>query len=115
MDDRRGEQPPAPVGAAEARSYRRLRIANIAVGAALGCEAIAMLLLSNGLSLPVTASFLRSDPIAAQRAAPTEVLFTIGIGTAVALFLILASIDHLVVAAPRVHRWYEANLARRSN
>jgi hypothetical protein len=99
----------------DARSYRRMRAANVVVGVALGLEAIAMLTLSNGLSLPVTASFLRSDPIAAQRAAPTEVLFTIGIGSAVALFLILAALDHLLVASPGVNRWYEANLARRSN
>ncbi len=74
-----------------------------------------MLVLGNGLSLPVTASFLRSDPIAAQGGAPTEVLFTVGIGGAVALFLILAAVDHLIVASPGIHRWYEANLARRSN
>jgi Heliorhodopsin len=96
-------------------AYRRLRFANVAVGIVLGLEATAMLALSNGLSLPVTASYLRSDPIAAQRSAPSEVVFTIGIGGAVALFLLLAAADHLIVAAPRVHRWYERNLDRRSN
>jgi len=97
------------------RRYRRLRIANVTVGLLLAAEALAMLLLSNDLSLPVTASYLRSDPIAVQRAAPGEVLFTVSIGAVVAAFLLLAAIDHLFVAAPRVRRWYERNLDARAN
>jgi uncharacterized membrane protein len=38
--------------------------------------------------------------------APEEV-FALAIGPAVALFLLLAAADHLVVAAPGVHRWYD--------
>lgn len=74
-----------------------------------------MLALSNDLSLPVTASYLRSDPVLAQRATPGEVLFTIPIGATVAVFLLLAAVDHLLVAAPRIHRWYERNLDLRVN
>jgi hypothetical protein len=98
-----------------ARRYRRLRIANIAVGLFLAAEAAAMLALSNGLSLPVFASYLRADPVTVQGPTRAEELFTIPIGLAVAAFLLLAAIDHLVVAAPRVHQWYERNLDARAN
>jgi hypothetical protein len=74
-----------------------------------------MLVLSNDLSLPVFASYLRGDPVAELGPAPAEELFTIPLGVAVAVFLLLAAIDHLVVAAPRVHRWYERNLDHRRN
>jgi len=98
-----------------ARRYRRLRAANVVVGVVLAAEAVLMLLLGNDLGLPVFASYLRGDPITALGAAPAEELFTIPLGGAVALFLLLAAVDHLVVAAPRVHRWYERNLDRRRN
>ena len=71
--------------------------------------------MSNDLSLPVFASFLRSDPVKAQAASPATELFSLAIGPAVAVFLALAAIDHLVVAAPRIHRWYERNLGRHVN
>jgi hypothetical protein len=98
-----------------ATTYRKLRVFNVVVGLILGAEAIAMLALSNGLALPVFASYLRNDPVQALRAAPAEELFSIAIGPAVALFLLLAAIDHLVVASPRVHLWYEGCLDRRAN
>ena len=94
---------------------RRLRLANIVVGVVMGVQALAVLALSNNLSLPVFASFLRSDPVQAQAAAPASELFALAIGPAVAVFLALAAIDHLVVAAPRVHHWYERNLGRHVN
>jgi hypothetical protein len=50
-----------------------------------------------------------------QDPAVGEVLFRLAIGPAVAVFLLLAMADHLLVSAPRVHRWYEATLQRRAN
>lgn len=94
---------------------RRLRSFNVAVGLLLAAEGALMLLLGNALSLPVTASYLRSDPIAAQGATLPEVVFRLAIGPAVALFLFLAAADHLLVAAPGVNRWYERHLDLRTN
>jgi hypothetical protein len=65
--------------------------------------------------LPVTATFLRADPVTVRGAMPSEVVFRLRIGPAVAVFLLLAAADHLIVAAPRVHRWYEHRLDRRAN
>ena len=44
---------------------RRLRIFNVVAGVLLAAEGVYMLLTSNDLALPVTASFLRTDPVAA--------------------------------------------------
>ena len=98
-----------------APAARRLRIVNVVVGAVLGAEGVLMLVLSNSLSLPVTAGFLRNDPVAVQAPVAGQVLFRLAIGPAVAVFLLLAMADHLLVAAPGVHRWYEGLLERRAN
>jgi heliorhodopsin len=42
------------------------------------------------------------------------VAFSLRIGPAVAFFLALAAADHLLVASPGVHGWYERGLARRA-
>jgi hypothetical protein len=97
------------------RRFRRLRIANVTVGAFLAAEAAAMLALSNNLSLPVFASYLQTDPVKAQGSSAPDKLFSLPIGPTVALFLFLAAIDHLIVAAPRVHHWYEHNLRAHVN
>lgn len=101
-----------PLGAT---TRRRLRVVNISVGLVLGAEGVLMLLLSSRLSLPVTASFLRNDPVKVQGPAAGEVLFRLAIGPAVAVFLLLAMADHLLVSAPGLHRWYEDSLERRAN
>lgn len=98
-----------------AATRRRLRVVNLLVGAVLGAEGVLMLVLSSGLSLPVTASFLRNDPVAVQGPSPGQVLFRLAIGPAVAVFLLLAMADHLAVASPGLHRWYETTLERRAN
>jgi len=95
--------------------YRRLRAFNIAVGVLLAAEAAYMLLAGNDLALPVTASYLRTDPVAVTGATLPQVVFSLRIGPAVAFFLALAAVDHLLVASPGVHGWYERGLARRAN
>ena len=64
---------------------------------------------------PVTASYLRDDPVNVLGATLPETVFSVRIGPAVAVFLLLAAADHLTVAAPRVHHWYERCLDRRAN
>ena len=100
--------------AASARRYQRLRWFNVVVGLVVAAQAVIMLAASNDLALPVTAGFLTDDPVVAGVDAP-EVVFEVLIGPAVAVFLLLAAVDHLLVAAPRVHGWYERNLDRGVN
>lgn len=94
---------------------RRLRLVNVVVGVILGAEGVLMLVLSNSLSLPVVAAFLRADPVAVQAPAPGQTLFRLAIGPTVAVFLLLAMADHFAVAAPGLRRWYEGMLERRAN
>jgi hypothetical protein len=95
--------------------YGRLRMLNIAACLLLAAEALYMLAASNNLALPITASFLRDDPVRVRGAAAPELLFSLRIGPTVAVFLLLAALDHAVVAAPRVHGWYERCLDQRAN
>jgi hypothetical protein len=95
--------------------YRRLRTFNVVAGAVLLVEAAYMLLASNDLALPVTASYLRDDPVAVTGPTMPSEVFSLRIGPAVAAFLALAAFDHLFVSAPRARRWYERGLERGVN
>ena len=52
---------------------------------------------------------------AGERSAAARELFEIPVRWAVAAFLLMAAVDHLVVSLPRVVGWYERNLRRRIN
>lgn len=95
--------------------YRLVRSLNVGAGIFLATEGFYMLLASNSLSLPVTASFLRDDPVRVTGPTLPESVFSLRIGPAVACFLLLAAIDHALVAAPRVRQWYERCLDRHVN
>lgn len=77
---------------------RRLRRTNGLLGLLHGASAVAMLALSNDFSLPVTATFLSGPP--GEGAGELDVLFDIRLGPAVALFMALSSVFHLLVASP---------------
>src|SRR5690606_17586017 len=72
---------------------RGLRRDNIAVGLIHLIQVIVLVILSNDFSLPVTESFLSGPPGLTDPSAP-EVLWDLPLGYAVALFLLLASVDH---------------------
>jgi heliorhodopsin len=95
--------------------YRRLRVLNVAASVFLAAEALYMLAVSNSLALPITASFLRDDPVRTTRPTLPETVTSLRIGPLVALFLLLAAIDHAAVAAPRLHKRYEGWLDRGVN
>jgi hypothetical protein len=103
------------VTAAEPHSYTLIRRRNLIAGVVHLAQAILMLVLSSDLSLPITASYLGDDPIQVLQGVPPEILFDVAVGPLVALFLLLAAIDHLVIASPWVHSWYERNLSRGIN
>jgi hypothetical protein len=92
-----------------------LRRFNLIVGVLHLVQATAMFALSNDLSLPITASFLTGDPVTIRGVPSPEVVFDLPIGPTVATFLLLAAVDHLLMATPPVRRWYEANLRRGLN
>ena len=92
-----------------------LRGINVVVGLIHLAQAALMLALSNDLALPVTASWATDDPVVATLPSAPEEVFALAIGPAVAMFLLLAAVDHLIVSAPGVHRWYERLIDRQQN
>ncbi len=101
-------------GIADADS-RRLQRLNLAAGFAHLLQGLAMLALSNGISLPVTASFGTGPPGQPLRPPVIDELFTYRLGWAVASFSLLSALFHFLVASPRVRSRYLADLARHQN
>lgn len=92
-------------------SLDRLRRQNVVVGSLHLLQAVAVLVLTNDLAFPVTAAFLQGDPVAQRGPQPVEQLFEVPVGPVIAVFLLLAAIDHLLMAVPPLRGWYERNLA----
>ena len=78
----------------------RLRRYNVAMGILHLIQGLAILVLSNGFSLPVTATFANSQPGGPVDPSRLSELFTIPLGPAVAAFLLISALAHLVVASP---------------
>jgi hypothetical protein len=106
--------PPERTPELQAR-YRGLRRWNLGVGLVHLAQGILLLVLSNELALPVLASFLEDDPVQQQGPATPEVVFELRVGWLVAAFVLLAAIDHLLMASPGIVHWYERKLDERAN
>jgi hypothetical protein len=91
----------------------RLRGWNLAVGAAHLAQALAILLIAEEVSLPVDVSYLTGPPGAGEYGGPAE-LFELQVAIVVAVFLLLAAIDHLSVASWG-RAWYERHVIRGIN
>lgn len=91
----------------------RMRLYNAIVGVVHLVQSIAIFILSNDFTLPVTASFLAGPP-GTDLSAP-EVIWDVPIGMAVGIFLLFAAVDHLLMAAPGVWPWYRDNLRKNIN
>ncbi len=89
-----------------------LRRANAVLGLLHALQAVGVLALATDFSLPVTGAFLDGPP----GDLPTrEVLFNLPIAATVALFLALAAIDHLAMAAPGICGWYAVQIEKHRN
>jgi hypothetical protein len=107
-----GTRPGAEPIAAEIVAYRRLRSWNASLAALHAAQALVILALANSFTLPVSISFLEGPPGSKPG---TNTVYNLPIATMVAAFLLLAALDHGLMAAPRIHRWYERNLALERN
>jgi hypothetical protein len=90
-----------------------LRRDNLIVGLLHLVQAIALLVLSNDFKLPITASFVDGPPGTAPSA--PGVVWELPLGIMVAVFILFAAVDHLLMAAPGVHDWYLRQLRERVN
>ncbi|MDQ2851825.1 heliorhodopsin HeR [Dermatophilaceae bacterium Sec6.4] len=77
-----------------------------------GAQAIAVLVLATSFSIPVTSTFPTGPPGSAAPAASK--LFDVAVGPAIAVFLFLAALDHLLTATVG-RSIYEADLKRGIN
>ncbi len=90
----------------------RLRVWNVGVGVVLALEALAIALLTNGFSLPVTATYMSGPP---GTAAKLTHLFDVPLGWGVFAFVAISAAALFIIASPRVFDWYKANLLQSRN
>jgi hypothetical protein len=103
---------PVPVTAEQARRLRRL---NAGAGALHAVQGVAMLALSNGLRLPVSATFATAQPGQALDPARLTTLFTYRLGPPVAAFSLLSALFHFLVASSWGFPRYLRELAAHRN
>jgi hypothetical protein len=88
-------------------SLTRLRRWNLGLTLLHGVQVVAVLVLANGFAITVTSQFPSGPP---GTAAPApDALFGVTVGSAIAVFLALAALDHLLTATVLRSR-YEADL-----
>ena len=93
--------------------YQRLRIGNLVLALLHTAQVVALLALSTDFTIPLTETFQEGPP--GSRPPTPDVLWDLPLGPAVAAFLALAALDHLLVAVRPLNRWYDGWLARGVN
>lgn len=89
-----------------------LRRWNLGLTVLHAIQAVAILVLAGTFAITITSNFPKGPP--GTRLGNPEALFDVRIGIAVAVFLVLAALDHLVTATI-ARRTYEADLRRGIN
>ncbi len=95
--------------------FRRLRTFNLAMFVLHLGQGIAMLILSNDFSVPVTTAFVEYSRSAGKLEPVLNQIFSLKLGPLVAGFLFLSALAHLMISLPRIYDWYVANLKRGLN
>ena len=99
-----------PIAVDQLRKLRRL---NVIAGFAHLIQLIAVLVLTNQFSLPVTGTYMTGPP--GSPLAPAVTILDIRIGWGVALFFGLSALFHFLVASPWFFPRYANGLARQHN
>lgn len=94
--------------------FRNLRIFNIFAGIAHAIQVVAMLILANDQTFPISTAFLELNE-ETQALQPTqETIFDLPLVYVVVSFSLLSAIAHFTVAGP-AFEWYVRNLKARQN
>jgi hypothetical protein len=93
--------------------YTGLRRFNIIAAVVHAAQAVAVVLLATDFTLPMTATYLAGPPGTTPEDQAT--LWNIPTGLAVALFLALSALFHVIVSSPPFFRRYRDGLARGHN
>jgi len=94
------------------RRLSRLRPWNVGVGLILAAQAAAIAFLTNGFTLPVTATFMEGPP---GTDAKLTKLFDVQVGWGVFAFMAISAAALFIIASPGVFEWYKRNLLRDRN
>ncbi|MDI9893990.1 heliorhodopsin HeR [Rhodococcus sp. IEGM 1381] len=91
---------------------RRLRIWNISLSALHAIQAVVVLVIASDFAIDLTTAYPAGPP--GTRVPEAQAAFAVSIGIAVAVFLVLAAVDHFVTGVP-LRKAYERNLSRGIN
>ncbi len=94
------------------RKMNQLRTWNLVVGLVLAAQAVAIAILTNNFSLPVTSTFMSGPP---GTTPALHHLFNIYTGWGVFAFLAISAGALLIIASPAVFPWYKRNLLQNKN
>lgn len=97
------------------KKFAGLRKFNIFMAVLHAAQGVAMLAVSSNFSLPVQASFLKFDVVTQKLVPVSSTLFNLKIGPAVAVFLFLSALAHLLISLPGINAWYNKNLGKGAN
>ncbi len=95
--------------------FRALRRWNVAMCVLHLAQAAVILVLSNDFSVTINTSFLQWLPGVEAPATVTESLYDLRVGPMVAVFLLISSVAHLIMASPFTFQWYVRNLKKGIN
>lgn len=99
----------------EKEKFGKLRRFNLIMAGLHLVQGIAMLVVSSKFSLPIKTSFLDFN-VQTQSLAPTsETLIDLRIGPAVATFLFISALAHLLISLPGINNWYNKNIGKGIN
>jgi hypothetical protein len=101
-----------PIDQAIEQKLGKLRTWNIVVGLILAVQAVAMGVLTNNFSLPVTATFMQGPP---GSAASLQHIWDIQTGWGVFIFMVISACALLLIASPWIFPWYKRNLLQSRN
>jgi hypothetical protein len=99
----------------EEAKFRNLRLWNIAMCILHFIQGVAILILSNDFSVPVTTAYLKFNPAIQQLAPQLNTVTEIRLGPLVATFFFLSALAHFLVSLPGIFDWYKANLKKGAN
>jgi len=92
----------------------KLRRFNLIMALLHFAQGVAMLILSSNFSLPVNASFLKFNIVTQKLVPNVTTLFDLKIGPAVATFLFISALAHLLISTI-FNKWYNDNLVKGIN
>jgi hypothetical protein len=95
--------------------FKRLRLYNLIMGTFHLAQAVAVFVLSNDFTLPITTSFLTFEPATRTLKPVTETVINLPLGPMIAVFLLLSAIAHYTVSFTGVFDWYVGNLKKGIN